>query len=203
MDLSDDNNGPVEGWQPVPALADIVELSSEDETEIKKYAATNHNIGRVKKERRNSDAYITSNDMIRSTLRNQNTKLPKNVATSTVHASFDVSNVDQRPVTNQLSLTYSPEFPINHVETQSNALFNELATNSIDANNGENRMLNVFNENHPAETSQNDVIYGSIDLNGGILHGQEYSTYNSDCRGIYNHNQPIYTQPMNTFFGLR
>lgn len=35
MDLSDDNNGPVEGWQPVPALADIVELSSEDETDQK------------------------------------------------------------------------------------------------------------------------------------------------------------------------
>lgn len=216
MDPSE-GNGSVEGWQRVSALDDIVELSSEDETDIRRYAATNHDLARVKKERRNPDANMTSNGMIRSMLQNQNTTLPNNVATSTVHTSSDVSTVVQRP---QLSPTYTPEFLLYHDrnETESNTLVNDLANNhSINANasttQGENHMHDVFDENQPGETPQSYFIYGPNNPNEENLHQhgheyssfgshrEEYSTYNSHGHDFYNHYQT--TQPMGRFAEMR
>lgn len=153
-------NGSDEGRQQVSTLDDIVELSSEDETDIRRYAATNHDLARVKKERRNPDANMISNGMIRSMLQNQNTAFPNNVAPSTVHTSSFI----QRP---QLSPTYTPEFLLDHDRnaTGSNTLLNDLANNhSINANagtaQGENRMHDVFDENQPDKTPQRYFIYG-------------------------------------------
>lgn len=211
-------------WQPIPAIDEIIELSSEDESDIGRYDAKKLNIARIKKEKRDSGAKIISNEVIRQMLATQNA-MPTHITAT----RFDVVNDIQRPANNQLSPNYEPEFPINHdsnVEVQSSPFLNDLTNNchSADANTiqVETAIHGTFNENPTGDTPQNDVIYRPIVPNRGTIlieNGREYWTtdrnmyptypfyqntypaysqhFGSDDNGPYNHLQPVSTQMRN------
>lgn len=185
-------------WQPIPAIDEIIELSSEDESDIGRYAAKNLNIARIKKEKRHSGAKIISNEVIRQMLVTQNAMPIHTTATR-----FDVVNDIQCPANNQLSPNYEPEFPINH---ESSPFLNDLTNNchSVDTNTiqVETAIHGTFHENPTGDTPQNDVVYRST--NRGTIHienGREYWTTDQNMYPtypFYQNTYPAYSQHFST-----